>query len=124
MEAPYKTTMKYKILLVSFPFGENEERKIHPVLCLSEPTGEHEELVLAYISSKITKNALKTDVILSDTDKNFSSTGRKVRFSHKTAQINNLSKINDSQAAGDPSRRTQGRGFKKAPISISVERIS
>lgn len=69
--------MKHSILLVSFPFGEKIQQKVRPVLCLSEPIGEYEELILAYISSKTTKNIIPSDLIFSQKDEDFSQTGLK-----------------------------------------------
>lgn len=53
MEKKYE--FKFKTVLVSFPFEDFKAQKVRPALCLTEPIGDHEHIVLAFISSKISQ---------------------------------------------------------------------
>jgi len=56
---------KYSIITVNFPFADNPlENKSRPVLCLTEPAGNYNEIIVAFITSKIPFQKLATDVIL------------------------------------------------------------
>lgn len=69
--------IKYSIMLVPFVFDDSEERKIRPVLCLTEPIGQHRHVVVAFISSKIPDELLSTDVLLLQGENGFQTSGLK-----------------------------------------------
>ena len=48
-----QSKFKFSIVLVSFPFEDFKTQKVRPALCLTEPIGDHEHVVLAFISSRI-----------------------------------------------------------------------
>lgn len=50
-----KHEFKFKTVLVSFPFEDFKSHKVRPALCLTEPIGDHEPIVLAFKSSEIPK---------------------------------------------------------------------
>ncbi|PIZ62310.1 hypothetical protein COY17_02675 [Candidatus Saccharibacteria bacterium CG_4_10_14_0_2_um_filter_52_9] len=52
------------IYLAKFPYSEEDGAKFRPVLVVSEPRGEYELVVIAYISSRFPKEFLDTDVII------------------------------------------------------------
>lgn len=56
--------MKYKIVLVPFPFDDFSETKVRPALCLTEKTGKHHHVVIAFITSKTPLDKTSTDVVL------------------------------------------------------------
>jgi mRNA interferase MazF len=66
--------MKYKILIAPFPFGDLTTAKNRPVLCLSEPIGPYDEVILAYITSRISNRQLKSDVVLKTAEQGFLQT--------------------------------------------------
>ena len=70
--------MKYKVVLVPFPFDDLSSAKVQPVVCLTEPVGEHKHVVLAFITSRVPDNPLSTDLIIAEKDKDFSVTGLRV----------------------------------------------
>ena len=70
--------MKYKVVLVPFPFDDLSNAKVRPAVCLTEPIGEHKHVVLAFITSRAPDNPLSTDLILTEKDKDFSVTGLRV----------------------------------------------
>lgn len=70
--------MKYKVVLVPFPFDDLSSAKVRPAVCLTEPVGEHKHVVLAFITSRVFDNPLSTDVIPTQSDRDFSVTGLRV----------------------------------------------
>jgi mRNA interferase MazF len=66
--------MQYQILVAPFPFGDLKSQKSRPVLCLTEPVGKYQELVLAYITTKISSPLLASDVLLNKDSKDFAQT--------------------------------------------------
>ena len=70
--------MKYKVVLVPFPFDDFSSAKVRPAVCLTEPIGEHKHVVLAFITSRVPDKPLSTDLVLTESDKDFSSTGLRV----------------------------------------------
>lgn len=67
-------TFRYKILVAPFPFGDLTAKKTRPVLCLTDEIGKYEELVLAYITTKVPSSPLSTDILLSTNDSDFKQT--------------------------------------------------
>lgn len=61
---------KYAVVLSNFPLADElGKMKARPVLCLTEPTGKYNEIVIAYITSKIPFHQITTDFTISkDTD--------------------------------------------------------
>ena len=68
------STLRYKILVAPFPFGNLTSKKTRPVLCLSDEIGKYDELVLAYITTKIPSKLLSTDILLSKDNIDFKKT--------------------------------------------------
>lgn len=66
---------KHKIVLVPFPFDDFSSTKVRPAICLTEPIGKFDHVVIAFISSKIGDEILSTDLLIKKTDDYFSSTG-------------------------------------------------
>lgn len=70
--------LKYKIVLVPFPFDDLSGAKARPALCLTNKIGVFNHVVIAQISSQITKTNEPSDLLLLATDSNFRQTGLKV----------------------------------------------
>lgn len=70
--------MKYRIVLVPFPFDNLSSSKVRPALSLSDEIGPHQHLILAFITSRIPANILDTDLVLNTTDADFAMTGLKL----------------------------------------------
>ena len=66
------------IVLVPFPFDDFKSNKVRPAVCLTEPTGIHSHIVLAFISSRVTIDLLETDIILDSSLPDFAETGLRV----------------------------------------------
>ena len=70
--------MKFKIVLIDFPFDDFSETKLRPALCLTNPISEHNQIVLALITSNL-QNANETaDVLIEKDQVDFQVTGLKV----------------------------------------------
>jgi mRNA interferase MazF len=83
---------KGKIVLVPFPFDDLLSTKVRPALCLTEPIGIHNHIVLAFISSQISTNALETDVIIEPNHADFSATGLRISSILKLNRLMTVSK--------------------------------
>lgn len=70
--------MKHKVVLVPFPFDDLSSTKVRPAVCLTEPIGQHKHLILAFITSRVPDEPLSTDLVINETDNDFSTTGLRV----------------------------------------------
>lgn len=66
---------KGRIVLVPFPFDDFSVQKVRPALCLSEPIGKFEHIVVAFISSKIPDQLEESDILIDPSDSDWSATG-------------------------------------------------
>lgn len=70
--------MKYKIVLVPFPFDDLTANKVRPAVCLTDEIKPHNHIVLAFITSRISLNVSPTDFVIDKSDADFATTGLKV----------------------------------------------
>lgn len=79
MSIPSKTEnnlkTKGKIVLVPFPFEDFSTRKVRPALCLSEPIGKFEHVIVAFISSKISDQLEETELEINPAEEEWQKTG-------------------------------------------------
>ncbi len=71
--------MRYRVVLVPFPFDDLSGSKVRPAVCLTEAVGEHRHVVLAFITSVVPPKLEPTDVLLDLSSADFGRTGLKVR---------------------------------------------
>lgn len=71
--------VKGTIVLAPFPFTDSSSSKVRPALCLSERIGSHNQIVLAFISSKVGKDVVETDIVLDSESGWFTKSGLKVK---------------------------------------------
>lgn len=78
--------------MVGFPFTDNvAQTKPRPALCLTEPIGKYNEIVVAFITSKIPYHKLPTDFTFSKNMDGFETAG----LSHSsTIRLHKLSTVN------------------------------
>jgi len=69
--------LKWKLVLLSYPFDEGGESKLRPGLCLNDPIGKFSHVIVAYISSQIPTELESSDLILETSD--LPGTGLKTR---------------------------------------------
>ncbi len=70
--------LKHKTVLVPFPFDDLKSSKVRPAVCLTNPIGQHNHIVLAFITSQFPKQPARSDVILNIETEEFESTGLRV----------------------------------------------
>lgn len=69
---------KHTVVLVPFPFEDLSSSKVRPAVCLTDPVGPHNHIILAFITSRISDSPLETDLIIDSGDPDFASTGLRV----------------------------------------------
>ena len=70
--------MKYRIVIVPFPFDDLSGRKARPAACLTDEIQPYGHVVLAFITSKIPVNSFATDFVIDSQDTDFTVTELKV----------------------------------------------
>ena len=71
--------MRYRVILVPFPFDDLTGSKVRPAVCLTEAFGAHHQVVLAFITSVVPPKLEPTDLLLDPGGTDFASTGLRVR---------------------------------------------
>lgn len=70
--------MKYKIVLVPFPFDDYSSSKLRPAVCLTDWIGIYNHVVCAFITSNTSSKIEPSDILLFSDVSNFAITGLKV----------------------------------------------
>lgn len=84
--------MKYKIVLVPFPFDDLTANKVRPAVCLTDEIKPHNHLVLAFITSRISASASATDLVIDKSDADFAATGLKVSSTVRLHRLMTIAK--------------------------------
>ena len=71
--------MRYRVVLVPFPFDDLSGSKVRPAVCLTDAVGQHRHVVLAFITSAVPHRLEPTDVLLDPGSPDFARTGLRVR---------------------------------------------
>ncbi len=79
--------IKHKVVLVPFPFDDLSSNKVRPAVCLTEPIGPHDHIILAFITSRVPTNQLETDLVIDAGSADFAPTGLRVS---STLQLHRL----------------------------------
>lgn len=64
-----------KVVLLPFPFDDLSATKVRPAICLTDPVGPYEHVILAFITSRVPEVLLDTDVLLSTERPGYAETG-------------------------------------------------
>ncbi len=67
--------IKYNIVLVPFPFDNFSESKVRPSICLTNEIGNYNQVIIAFISSKIPDDLIESDLIIRKDSENSIGTG-------------------------------------------------
>ncbi|MBN1591845.1 MAG: type II toxin-antitoxin system PemK/MazF family toxin [Candidatus Coatesbacteria bacterium] len=70
--------LKYRIVLIPFPFDDLHASKVRPAVCLCEPKGAFKHVIVAFISSRIPPVRLESDLLIDAGRPDFNVTGLKV----------------------------------------------
>jgi mRNA interferase MazF len=79
--------MKCKIVLLDFPYDNLSGSKIRPAYCLTDPVGEHRQIIFALITSRIPTPLLTTDLVLDSDHPDFAQSGLR---KSSTLRLNHL----------------------------------
>lgn len=71
--------MRYKVILVPFPFDDLSGSKVRPAVCLTGAVGAHRHVVLAFITSSVPPTLEPTDLLLDPGSADFAGSGLRVR---------------------------------------------
>lgn len=85
--------MKYKIVLVPFPFDDLSATKVRPAVCLTEPLGTHQHIVVAFITSQEPDSLLSSDYLIACEHPDFGLTGLRVS---STLRLHRLMTVSSS----------------------------
>ncbi len=67
--------MRYKIILVPFPFDDFSELKVRPAVCLTDRISPHNHIVIAFITSNFDIETEESDIKMLSSEEYFSQTG-------------------------------------------------
>jgi mRNA interferase MazF len=70
--------LRYKVVLVPFPFDDLSGNKVRPAVCLTESIGVHRQVVIGFITSQIPEFLEPLDLVLTENMPEFLGTGLKV----------------------------------------------
>ena len=92
--------MSLKIVSILFPYTDNpSQKKQRPALLLTKPRGKHNQVVLAYITSKTRDDiSVDTDIILDENEKHFKNTNLSKR---SIIKLHNLTTVNKDDIIGE-----------------------
>lgn len=99
--------MKYKIVLVPFPFDDLSANKVRPAVCLTDEIQPYGHIVLAFITSKISSTPAATDFVIDTKDADFSNTGLKVSSMIRLHLLMTVSKAVIQRKLGELSKKQQ-----------------
>lgn len=71
--------MRYKVVLVPFPFDDLSGNKVRPAVCLTDAVGVHRQVVLAFITSVVPPVLEATDVLIDPGSADFVRSGLRIR---------------------------------------------
>jgi len=96
--------MKYKIVLVPFPFDDLSSSKVRPAICLTDEIPPFGHIVVAFITSKIAPGSAATDLIIDSGDADFAVSGLKVSSTIRLHRLVTISKSLIKRELGELSR--------------------
>jgi mRNA interferase MazF len=67
--------LKFRVALVPFPFDDLSGSKVRTCICLTEPTTAYQHVIVAFITSQISKANESSDLHILSSDAAFASTG-------------------------------------------------
>ena len=106
--------IKYKVVLVSFPFDDLSSSKVRPAVCLTEPIGPYRHVILAFITSRIADEPLVTDIVIDADEHGFITTGLRVSSTLRLHRVMTVSTSLIRRELGQLTPRMQsqlGRGL-------------
>ena len=99
--------MKYKIVLVPFPFDDLTATKVRPAVCLTDEIKPFDHVILAFITSNISANASPTDFVIDKSEADFATTGLKVSSTIRLHRLMTVTKSIIQRELGEMSATQQ-----------------
>ncbi|MDQ6786911.1 MAG: type II toxin-antitoxin system PemK/MazF family toxin [Acidobacteriota bacterium] len=99
--------MKYKIVIVPFPFDDLSGQKARPAVCLTDEIQPYGHIVLAFITSKVSANPSAADFVIDSQDKDFVQTGLKVSSTVRLHRLMTISSKIVTRELGELSKIQQ-----------------
>ena len=99
--------MKNKIVIVPFPFDDLSSQKVRPAVCLTDEIKPYGHIILAFITSQISRNPSATDFVISLQDADFARTGLKVSSTVRLHRLMTVSKKIIKRELGELSQNQQ-----------------
>lgn len=105
--------MKYKIVLVPFPFDDLSSQKVRPAVCLTDEIHPFDHIVLAFITSRVSQNPSDTDLVIDTADSDFANTGLKVSSTIKLHRLMTITSKIIKRELGELSQNQQAEVEKR-----------
>ena len=99
--------MKYKIVLVPFPFDDLSANKVRPAVCLTNEIQPYGHVVLAFITSRVSSNPSDTDFVIDTKDTDFANTGLKTSSMIHLHRLMTISRAIIRRELGELSKNQQ-----------------
>jgi mRNA interferase MazF len=113
--------MKHKVVLVPFPFDDLSSRKVRPAVCLTEAIGPYRHVLLAFITSRVPKKLLETDILIASDDEDFEMTGLRVSSTLRLHRMMTVTPDIILRELGQLSRKQQEKVNDKLKILFALE---
>jgi mRNA interferase MazF len=104
---------KGKIFLVPFPYDDLSGNKLRPAVCLTNPLGAIRHVILAYITSRLPRNLLETDIVLDASHPDFPASGLRVPSAIRLHQLVTVSTVVVQRELGELSSNIQAQIAEK-----------
>ena len=108
--------IKHSIVLVPFPFDDMSASKVRPALCLTNSIGYYNHIVIAFISSNLNQNPLKTDVVIRETTPGWNESGLIVNSVIKLHKIVTIPKTLVKRKLGSINKQLQDEVREKLDL--------
>lgn len=99
--------MKYKIVLLPFPFDDLSSTKMRPAVCLTDKIPPYSHIVLAFITSRPSTDLSETDLLIEASDPDFAQTGLKLDSTIRLHRLVTVSNKTVRRELGSLSKRHQ-----------------
>jgi mRNA interferase MazF len=93
--------MKFKIVLINFPFDDLSGAKLRPALCLTGYISRYNQIIFAAITSNINNATEPTDIIIKVENESGQTTGLKTNSVLKTHRLITASENIIQKVIGD-----------------------
>jgi len=112
--------IKGKVVLVPFPFDDLSSTKLRPAVCLTEPIGHNQHIILAFITSQTPENPEQSDLVITPNDPDFANTGLRILSTIRLHRLMTVSTTIIQRELGQLSPRLLGIAETKLRILFGL----